>query len=71
MSAAARSGSPPDGVLHFESFVGVAPHRYLELGGALVGQAIDDGERSGRLRRVQAQELREELGLLAGVGMRR
>ncbi len=41
------------------------------LGGALVGQAIDDGERTGRLRRAQAQELRKELGLPPGVGMRR
>jgi len=41
------------------------------LGEALVGQAIDDGERSGRLRRLQAQELREEFSLPAGVGMRR
>jgi predicted transcriptional regulator of viral defense system len=41
------------------------------LGAALLGQAIDDGERLGRLRRDQARKLREELGLQAGVGMRR
>jgi predicted transcriptional regulator of viral defense system len=41
------------------------------LGAALIAQAIDDAQRTGRLRRVQAQELREELGLPAGIGMRR
>lgn len=41
------------------------------LGAALIEQAIDDGQRTGRLPRVQAQRLREELGLAAGVGMRR
>lgn len=45
--------------------------RASHLGNSLIGQAIDDGEHTGRLRRAQAQELREELGIAAGVGMRR
>jgi deoxycytidylate deaminase len=34
--------SPPDRVLHFEPFVGVAPHRYLELFGG-IRRKEDDG----------------------------
>ncbi|MGH2878428.1 MAG: deaminase [Solirubrobacteraceae bacterium] len=34
--------SPPDDVLHFEPFVGVAPHRYLELFGD-IKRKNDDG----------------------------
>jgi predicted transcriptional regulator of viral defense system len=41
------------------------------LGPALIAQAIDDGERKGLLARTQADALREELGVQAGVGMRR
>jgi hypothetical protein len=34
--------SPPDVVLHFEPFVGVAPHRYFELFGG-IRRKDDDG----------------------------
>jgi hypothetical protein len=41
------------------------------LGQALIAQAIDDGERQGLLTKVQATALRQEIGVTAGVGMRR
>jgi hypothetical protein len=41
------------------------------LGDALVGQAIDHGEQSGRLSRKVATALRAELALRRGTGMRR
>lgn len=41
------------------------------LGPALIGQAIDHGESGGRLTRKQAVQLREEIGVKAGSGMRR
>lgn len=41
------------------------------LGPALVAQAIDHGERNGRLTRRQAKKLRDEIGLAAGTGTRR
>jgi len=41
------------------------------LGPALVGQAIDDGERGGLLTGAQSDALRLEIGVTAGVGMRR
>jgi predicted transcriptional regulator of viral defense system len=41
------------------------------LGPALVGQAIDQGERDGRLTRREADELRRELGVERGIGVRR
>lgn len=41
------------------------------LGPALIGQAIDDGARSGRLTRKQAAALRRETGVGRGSGMRR
>lgn len=41
------------------------------LGDALLGQAIDEGERNGRLTRREAAGLRNELGLERGRGMRR
>jgi hypothetical protein len=37
----------------------------------LVAQAIDDGERGGLLTGAQADALRREIGVTAGVGMRR
>jgi len=41
------------------------------LGPALIGQAIDHGETRGTLSRKLAAQLREELGVQAGSGMRR
>jgi predicted transcriptional regulator of viral defense system len=41
------------------------------LGDALVAQAIDHGERNGRLARKQAVQLRRELRLPRGTGFRR
>ena len=41
------------------------------VGEALVVQAIDDGERQGLLTGVQADALRQEIGVTVGVGMRR
>jgi hypothetical protein len=37
----------------------------------LIGQAIDEGERQGFLTQAQADALRKETGVEAGVGMRR
>lgn len=42
-----------------------------KLGPALVAQAIDHGEKNGRLTRRQAGGLREEIGVAAGDGSRR
>jgi len=41
------------------------------VGEALIAQAIDDGERQGLLTGAQADALRQEIGVTAGVGMRR
>jgi hypothetical protein len=41
------------------------------LGPALLAQAIDHGERNGRLTLKQAQQLREEIGLPPSGGARR
>jgi predicted transcriptional regulator of viral defense system len=41
------------------------------LGPALIGQAIDHGESNGRLTRKEAAQLRREIGVKAGSGMRR
>jgi predicted transcriptional regulator of viral defense system len=41
------------------------------LGAALIGQAIDQGEQSGRLTARQASGLRRELGVRRGSGTRR
>jgi predicted transcriptional regulator of viral defense system len=41
------------------------------LGVALIGQAVDNGEQAGRLTRRQASELRRELGIPRGNGIRR
>lgn len=45
--------------------------REAGLGPALVAQAIDHGERNGRLTRRQAERLRDELGAKRGSGARR
>jgi predicted transcriptional regulator of viral defense system len=41
------------------------------LGPALIGQAIDHGVSNGRLTRKQAAQLRKEIGVKVGSGMRR
>jgi predicted transcriptional regulator of viral defense system len=41
------------------------------LGPSLIAQAIDDGERQGLLAHRQADVLRQQIGVKAGVGMRR
>jgi predicted transcriptional regulator of viral defense system len=41
------------------------------LGAALIGQAIDHGVSNGRLTRTEAGQLRREMGVRAGSGMRR
>ncbi|MGH2832324.1 MAG: type IV toxin-antitoxin system AbiEi family antitoxin domain-containing protein [Solirubrobacteraceae bacterium] len=41
------------------------------LGLALIGQAIDHGQRNGRLAAKHAAQLRAEIGVRAGSGMRR
>lgn len=58
--------SPPDAVLHFEPFVGVAPHRYLELFGGIArkredGQLVEWREESAmpRLFDLPPAELRQ------------
>jgi predicted transcriptional regulator of viral defense system len=61
----------------FEGIPIVTPLRAIRdaharhLGPALIAQAIDDGERQGLLAQTQADALRQETGVKAGVGMRR
>lgn len=67
----------PDDVTLFEGIPIVTPARAIRqaaadhLGPALIAQAIDHGERNGRLTRREATELRRELGVVRGVGVRR
>jgi predicted transcriptional regulator of viral defense system len=64
-------------VTAFEGIPIVTPARAIRqvhaanLGPALVGQAIDHGERDGRLTRREAGELRRELDVERGTGVRR
>ncbi len=66
-----------DDVTSFEGIPIVTPARAIRqvhaahLGPALVGQAIDNGERDGRLARREANALRRELGVEPGIGVRR
>ena len=68
---------PEGDVTVFEGIPIVTPARAIRqahashLGPALVGQAIDQGERNGRLTRREADELRRELGVKRGTGVRR
>jgi hypothetical protein len=61
----------------FEGIPIVTPARAIRqahashIGPALVGQAIDQGEQNGRLTRREAAELRRELGVNRGRGVRR
>jgi predicted transcriptional regulator of viral defense system len=63
-------------VTAFDGIPIVAPARAIRqvhaanLGPALVGQAIDHGERDGRLTRREADELRRELDVERGIGVR-
>jgi predicted transcriptional regulator of viral defense system len=66
-----------DDVTSFEGIPIVTPARAIRqahaanLGPALIGQAIDHGERDGRLTRREADELRRELDVERGIGARR
>ena len=68
---------PEGDVTSFEGIPIVTPARAIRqahashVGPALVGQAIDQGERNGRLTRREAAELRRELGVKRGTGVRR
>ena len=68
---------PPGDVTTFEGLPIVTPARAIRqahaahTGPALVAQAIDHGERNGRLTRREAAELRRELGVKRGSGGRR
>jgi hypothetical protein len=61
----------------YEGIPIVTPERAIRdahaghLGEALNAQAIDDGERQGLLAQAQADALRQEIGVTAGVGTRR
>ncbi|MGA2166081.1 MAG: type IV toxin-antitoxin system AbiEi family antitoxin domain-containing protein [Solirubrobacteraceae bacterium] len=67
----------PAAVTLFEGIPIVAPAHAIRqaaaahLGDALLAQAIDHGERNGRLTRREAAQLRRELGVRRGGGMRR
>jgi predicted transcriptional regulator of viral defense system len=66
-----------DDVASFEGIPIVTPARAIRqahaahVGPALVAQAIDHGERDGRLTRREADGLRRELGVTRGTGVRR
>ncbi|WP_028065614.1 type IV toxin-antitoxin system AbiEi family antitoxin domain-containing protein [Solirubrobacter soli] len=68
---------PDSDVTLFEGIPIVTPARAIRqahashVGPALVSQAIDQGERNGRLTRREAGELRNELGVKRGTGVRR
>lgn len=72
-----RADLPNQDVTQFEGVPIVTPQRAIRdahaahLGPALIGQAIDDGQRHGLLSQTQADALRAELDVQAGVGMRR
>lgn len=62
---------------HLEGIPVVTPEHAIrqahetKLGPSLVAQAIDDGERNGRLTLRQARRLRKEIGVVPGLGIRR
>jgi predicted transcriptional regulator of viral defense system len=66
-----------DDVTLFEGLPIVTPARAIrqahaaKIGPALIGQAIDQGESTGRLSRREAIALRTELGVERGSGVRR
>jgi predicted transcriptional regulator of viral defense system len=68
---------PENEVTALEGIPIVTPARAIRqvhashVGPALVAQAIDHGERNGRLKRREADELRRELGVKRGTGVRR
>lgn len=68
---------PEGDVTSYEGIPIVTPARAIRqshashVGPALVGQAIDQGERNGRLSRREAAQLRRELGVKRGTGVRR
>jgi predicted transcriptional regulator of viral defense system len=64
-------------ITRYEGIPIVTPDRAIRdahaghLGPALTAQAIDDGERQGLLTQAQADALRQDIEVTAGVGMRR
>jgi predicted transcriptional regulator of viral defense system len=72
-----REDLPAGDVTSFEGIPIVTAARAIRqahashVGPALVGQAIDQGERNGRLTRREAAQLRRELGVKRGTGVRR
>jgi predicted transcriptional regulator of viral defense system len=66
----------PRDVSHLEGFPVVTPEHAIrqafktKLGPALLAQAIDHGERNGRLTLRQARGLRKEIGAVPGLGIR-
>jgi predicted transcriptional regulator of viral defense system len=68
---------PSESVTFYEGIPIVTPAHAIRqshaahLGAALIGQAIDHGVSNGRLTRKEAAQLRREIGVKAGSGMRR
>lgn len=68
---------PPPEIGRFEAIPIVTPQHairqahHAKLGPALLAQAIDEGERNGRLTGRQAEGLRLEIGVAPGDGSRR
>jgi predicted transcriptional regulator of viral defense system len=59
-----------EGIATVPPTVAIRQCHATHLGPALLAQAIDQGERNGRLTRRQADELRREIGVTAGTGIR-
>jgi len=60
-----------EGIATVPPAVAIRQCHTAHLGPALLAQAVDQGERNGRLTRRQADELRREIGVPAGTGVRR
>lgn len=60
-----------EGIATVPPAVAIRQCHATHLAPALLAQAVDQGERNGRLTRRQADELRREIGVPAGVGVRR
>jgi predicted transcriptional regulator of viral defense system len=60
-----------EGIATVPPAVAIRQCHEAHLGPALLAQAIDQGERNGRLTRRQADELRSDIGVRAGTGIRR
>ena len=60
-----------EGIATVPPAVAIRQCHATHLGPALLAQAIDQGERNGRLTRRQADDLRRDTGVAAGSGVRR